>query len=636
MRRLIVTLLSIYSFPVSALESHTVYNPQGTAVFEVRIYDKDDGFEVSAWDLNAQQKENILAALGYWAEIITPRPGYLPAIVDVGTNDKWGAFGGSTFASDGPFSLTRLQAVLTGKNPGEADQGSDAHFFLGTMTFDIEPYVPSQLPPSSDTGIPFVAFHELAHGLGINSAINDRDIEAMPYFSETIGSWAEHLRDDNGSPGRPGQVVLCSQCKTPYDPGGFDVRKDQGYFAGDHVSEVLDGAMPGIPVKILGESGRLDGDYMSHSELKNSTMSHQDYRNYTTFMEAELAALQDMGYTIDRRNFYGYLIYGDGKALINDHGFFLRNKEGTAYIPGQYNTATLGLGLHIYGSHNDVAQRADLLTRGAGGAGARIDGEGNHFTVLPGTHIYADGLNGRGVMFTYGKDHAFTQRGDIQALGEGGIAASFDFGNNALWNKIDYRGSYIHTVKEKPAVLLDELNGALVNEANISGRLAGSQAAIYISSNALVNRINVLEGARLEGDTISLYDQKDENGKQRLTEMTFGFLADDQGVATGKADPRFNFVYDSNIEGITNLKLKTVGGYTELNGNHQIYGMEVSAGTTLAGNSSYKLNETGSGFVNNGTVTPRGIGSIGRIDIAGEPEGYRYLPADPQPQAGRL
>ncbi|MBB2972859.1 hypothetical protein FHU14_003384 [Mesorhizobium sp. RMAD-H1] len=223
-------------------------------------------------------------------------------------------------------------------------------------------------------------------------------------------------------------------------------------------------------------------------------------------------------------------------------------------------------------------------------------------------------------MFTYGKDYTFNHRGDIQALGESGIAASFDFGNNRLGNKSEYRGSYIHTVNEKPAVLLDELNGALVKEANISGRLAGRQAAIYISSNALVNRINILNGAKLEGDTISLYDQKDENGRQRLTEMTFGCLADDQGIATGKANPRFNLVYDSNIRGITNLKLKTVGGYTELSGNHQIYGMEVSADMTLAGNSSYKLNETGNGFVNNGTVTPRGIGSIGRIDIAG---GYR-------------
>ena len=260
---------------------------------------------------------------------------------------------------------------------------------LGKMAFDTIVYVPSQLPRSSDADLAATAVHELAHGLGIGSAVGDWNGKTTPYFGSTIGSWAEHLRDDNGNPSRPGQVVLCSKCNNPYDPGGFDVRKDQGYFAGEHVSEVLDGAMP-VPVKMLAYTpvgNFLDDNYMSHRELKNSTMSHQNYRNYTAFMEAELAALQDMGYTIDRRNFYGYSIYGDGKALVNDHGFFLRNKEGTAYIPGQYNTATLGLGLQVYGSHNNVAQRADLLTRGAGGAGVRIDGEGNHFAVLPGTRI---------------------------------------------------------------------------------------------------------------------------------------------------------------------------------------------------------------------------------------------------------
>ncbi|MBB2972857.1 hypothetical protein FHU14_003382 [Mesorhizobium sp. RMAD-H1] len=40
MRRLIFSLISIYSLPAFAVESHIIYNPQGTAVFEVRFFDE--------------------------------------------------------------------------------------------------------------------------------------------------------------------------------------------------------------------------------------------------------------------------------------------------------------------------------------------------------------------------------------------------------------------------------------------------------------------------------------------------------------------------------------------------------------------------------------------------------------------
>lgn len=60
-------------------------------------------------------------------------------------------------------------------------------------------------------------------------------------------------------------------------------------------------------------------------------------------MEAELALLQDMGYQIDRRNFFGFSLYGNGQTLVNRNGYFQRNQQADGYLAGQYNTANLGL-----------------------------------------------------------------------------------------------------------------------------------------------------------------------------------------------------------------------------------------------------------------------------------------------------
>ncbi|AXF75783.1 autotransporter domain-containing protein [Erwinia tracheiphila] len=606
-------------------ESYLVYNPQNIAVFQVRFFNVGDGpfmpgwpgaYE-STWDLGQQQKEKILDAMRYWAEVITPRPGQLPAIINVGTFNDENAEGSSDSVTDSIISLTQLQGALNSIDTGELTFGSHAQFIMGKMDFDDVPYVPAQLPRTGKTDLVSVAVHELAHGLGISNMVTDLQGSGTftPTFNtEPFGSWTSHLRDNRGNPARPGQVILCNGCNNPWDPQGFDVRLDKGYFTGRHVDEVLAGTMPGVPVKMLGDDGSVDDNYMSHIELKNSMMSHQNYRNYTTFMEAGLALLQDMGYQIDRRNFFGFSLYGNGQTLINRNGYFLRNQQGDGYLAGQYNTATLGVGLHVYGSNNHIFQQADLLTQGAGGAGVRIDGQNNTLSIEPGTRVYADGLNGRGVMFSYGKQHNLIQRGDIQALGANGVAISFNFGNNLLGNEVDYRGSWLHIVDGYNEALLPELQGALVDNADISGRVAGKGAAIYISPNALVSNINILNGARLEGDIYADYAQRDAYGQQRLTQLTFGRKANAYGQATEAADSDFSFTYRGNIEGINNLVLNAHGGKTSLNGDFQIYSMTIAPGAILSGNGSYTLNEEGR-FVNSGILAPGN--SLGQINISG-------------------
>lgn len=621
-----------------AIDERLITSPDGAPVFQLRFFDQGEGPSmdgdggdpplISTWTLSRQQKSATQAAIQYWAELIKPALGQLPIPINVGTYDVINAAGYSNDKISGTTSLTAIQAALLGQDPGPMAYGAHAYFSMGKLAFDQMDYAPSQLaqsPTMVDTYA--VAFHELAHGLGVgSSAINVDNWSYKPQFTPILNTYTQHLRDDNGNPARGGQAILCNGygCANDYDPAAFDLRQDKGYFAGRHVDEVLKGVMPGVPVRILSEAGPfVDNNFMSHLELTNSLMSHQPYRNYTTFMEAELAVMQDLGYSIDRRNFYGHSVYGDGQTLFNRHGYFKRNPQGTAYLPGQYNTATLGMGLHIYGNGNTVYQQADLLTVGAGGAGIRVDGQANTVVVDPGTRIHANGINGNGVMFAYGKNHKLVQRGEVQALGPNGVAVRFDFGNNIMGNRFDfgnYRGSYIHLDENgDPLPLRDELQGALVDQFDLTGRLAGKAAAILISSNALVNRINVMRGARIEGDIRSDYAEVDGMGQPRLTQLSFGLLANQDGRATTTPDELFSFIYRGNIQG-ANLAVTTKGGYTSLNGDHTIHSMTVGENSSLGGNSRYTL-AASQAFVNNGIVAPGN--SLGAITIDGD---YRQSP----------
>ncbi|XIA61984.1 hypothetical protein ACFIOY_19985 [Bradyrhizobium sp. TZ2] len=366
--------------PSRAVETYDVRDSNGVPFMRARIFGPGDGPFCCGGGDEPEHSQRIvpqweidhsLAAIRHWAEIIKVMPGQSPAIVNIG-----GIRGNTASASvqTSPDGGTKVQAALKGQDPGELNYGAHGMVAIGEMGFSSDAYIPSQLPMTPKIGLAPVMIHEFAHQLGIASTIiygneaSPFSPQAIsPYFPESINAWTDHLHDDNGNQAKPGQAIYCTGCANPRADDVFDLRRDQGYFAGKNVSEVLAGAMPGIPVRVMTEDGRQDAPFVSHSELKNSLMSHQGYRNYTSLMEAEIAAMQDIGYSIDRRNFFGYSIYGNGQNLINDNPFFARNANGTAYLPNTYNTATLGLGLHVYGSGNTVIQRADLLSQGAGG-----------------------------------------------------------------------------------------------------------------------------------------------------------------------------------------------------------------------------------------------------------------------------
>lgn len=639
LKTLSVALALSFTFPHSvanALEIRTIENAQGRPVFEVRFFDIGDGEyaegNTSVWSWNPVYQDHIMDGLSYWAEIIQPQGSNPPAIINIGTDDAEGdAFGGAPTAYVGDSAFSVLQQNLQGMsvNPDDLELGAHAFFGLGPSDY-TDRYTLSQTPLSGKDDVFNTTIHEIAHGLGLSNSVeepSDLPIEdldkILPRFEKRLGSWAKLLVDDNRRPARPGQTILCDGCENPYDPDAFDARRDDAYLVGPNIAQVMQGAMPGVPVKMLSNPNgyvEVDRNYMSHIELRNSMMSHQNYRNYTGFMQAELAVVQDLGYTIDGAKFFGRSIYGDHLNIVNTQGFYARNAAGTAYLPGQYSTALLGLGLHIYGSHNRVRQTADLLATGPGGTGIRVDGEGNTLIIDPGVRLHGNGTYGQGIQFAYGRNHNLIHRGDIEALGANGVGIRFDFGANALSNYVDYRGSWIRTVNGKPAKLLPELQGSLVNQTDISGRVAGREAAIYIAESAHVSQINLMNGASIQGDIISRYNQRDANGQLRLTTLSFGKKADAHGRATLSPDTNFKFAYADNIRGDNNLTLSFEGGHTRLNGQYAVHGAVVQPAATLSGTARFDLSP-GTSLENAGTIAPGN--SIGRMTVKGD---YRQTP----------
>ena len=364
------------------------------------------------------------------------------------------------------------------------------------------------------------------------------------------------------------------------------------YFTGKNVNDVL--TTDGKLAKIAWPNGSsVEGVYglplngyegddpeLSHIELQNGLMSHQGYRNWCSFMEAELALMQDLGYDIDRTKYFGKSIYNSG-----NEGELFQVNNNIAFNRDQMH----GIGLHVYGSYVDVTQKADLNAAGDYGIGIRVDGVGNKVTVD--SNVSTNGEGGNGLLVAYGKKHEVTLNAGktIEATGKDGVAARFDFGSNELSDEAEYRGSYFSVSYEKvttpsgggdeqegsgdgtgngtgneagdgtgnssgrtsdkeeelplreDAVLRlqnttnsseqeaqyywvqnqipDAINGELVTNFNVAGTLKGEKAAIYISENALVKNINILSGADIQGDIISKWNPKEikyKNGDETI------------------------------------------------------------------------------------------------------------------------
>ncbi len=456
------------------------------------------------------------------------------------------------------------------------------------------------------------------------------------------------------------------------------------YFTGKNVKEVLttDGEVAAIApadgvhnVAVVGgvpvngyEYAEDNRPELSHIELQNSLMSHQNYRNWCTFMEAELVVLQDLGYDIDRSKYFGKSIYNSGAP---EDYFGYRNTTG-------FNSAQRhGIGLHVYGSYVDVEQAADINAAGSYSMGIRVDGVGNKVNIN--SIVRANGEGGNALAVTYGKEHDVTLQKDASliAMGKDGVAARFDFGSNELSDMAGYRGSYIkaHYVSELEAGFTgkkagwnmdddmpEAINGALVESFDVNGTLAGQKAAIYISPNALVKNINIMDGASITGDIISkwnpdeiIYQNEQKNGtaaesgdeeqstvlapklpegEDGMTTLRFGVQADENGQALQAnnayvANKQFQMNYTGNIISPASINMDVIGGTLSFNGQAKVNRVLIADGATLKGNAEYTVTKTENvggdknssseaqyGFINHGTIAPGN--SIGTMRIDGD------------------
>ena len=517
---------------------------------------------------------------------------------------------------------------------------------------DELPVLPHQ---AKDTDLPGTILHELFHAFGLTSsysavelngedwiafAPSDTNLYTLNLHDLTGRSMAEIMEQSGKDTILLNVVTPGSNETLPEDAFNiyFNDRDSGVYFSGEHVKEVLNNAeiawpvdipnvwnpedlveaardpVPGLPINGLEGDGRYFD--MSHIELQNSLMSHQYYRNWCVLMEAEIALLQDIGYDIDRRRFYGYSIYNNNLTFNNSNPYWARKDDGSGWIVGEPSQQEWGIGLHIYGSNNKVTQIAPLMSDGKWGIGTRVDGVGNDLTIASGTVVQANGAGGKGILFSWGKNHNLTieEGATVRAMGDNGIGVSFDFGSNEMGDYWGYLGSYTALYQEHLMDVPEALRGPLVKDFTINGKVEWKLASIYISPNALVENIIVAPGAEIKGDIISLWDPYETiYGKRHLyygedprgTTLLFGTTddpySDSEAAKLSVKNAGSKIVFNDNIIGPESIILSINDVSLVMTGTADVLMAGVSPTGELQGG-HFRLHSDWPLFLNEGSL----------------------------------
>ncbi|MBO6305025.1 MAG: autotransporter domain-containing protein [Selenomonadaceae bacterium] len=650
---------------------------------------------------------NDVANAGAYSEsktygVKTRNPNFLHDAIQNGADVEWiDTIDSLRDGSEKNSAARGFGGIIIGQNIG-VDEGDGRYGFVANSDL---------LPVAQDMkGIDIIPimFHEIGHSLGVDAndetKYNLGGYTLYKFTDDALNSntFGAHLYDQTGrrvdktnlwimTPKTYEQIMKSGSAEVIKEVEGnafivedIDALKGRNgktylSFRGDNVTEALDGKtftdvygnqISGLPINTW--EGNPD---FSHIDLERSMMSHQNYRSYNTFMEAELALMQDIGYKIDRKNFYGRSIYNNGQTLVNTQGYSARNSDGTAYVDG-YNTATYGVGLHVYGSNNNITQAGNIYTKGNAAVGVRVDGVNNTVTVAKGTEVHSDGKYGTGVFAAYGKNHTLNIDGTVTANGEGGVGVWAEFGTNAMGATTEYRGSYMRYKRniEKGKIakyynvglndidggsddfsFSDLQNGDLNDKMatiNVNGSIEATNSAIHIGEESFVDNINLNEGAKLKGDITNNWKNfSADAGISDSETVTEEINDNDNKIYTGglmlqydgKLIPYKKYVpslvtnvnvnadiaYDGNINGAENTKLNVNSGTLLYGGEADVVNVTVAKNAAVFGG-SYTVNDmtekmadgysddTTGQFINHGTIGAADKNSVLTIEGNGD------------------
>ncbi|MDR2643983.1 MAG: autotransporter domain-containing protein [Planctomycetaceae bacterium] len=514
--------------------------------------------------------------------------GYVTGVQSILADNKYVSV--VVLGDDGKYRYPTPEEIADGK-------GAHAQILIGTGWQTTTEK--SQSGAINNNLLP-VIIHELGHVFGMTTNIVEKN---GIWKFDKLTRWDELLRDNNGLKPTLSKIIghNTGQIKTIFELGDPDssVNPSHPKFAGENAINVWydnnktlineAGKTGGVPVTgytvIEDEDGKAmwgidESGSLSHLDTWNSLLSWQDFRTYQGLIEVEMAVFKDLGYdNIQTRDFFGQSFYVNGggehgltsQQQIAGRGFGKWNADTESYDINIANDGMFGIGVHLFGSNLNILQKGVINAGGEGSAGIRVDGIGNLLTTDTDSVIKMSNDNGIGLLVAYGKEHVVVHRGSILAYAEtygvtqateikNGIAASFDFGLQLFVSEEDVvsgnTSSYLKSYYVDPATgkKLSATNGPLVRRFDVTGKLFGSRASIYIGKTAHVDQINLMSGVDIAGNIISEY-----KSGNRGTSLTFGLLPDDNGQAPELPDSSFRFVLQDHINYDKNLIVPTDG-----------------------------------------------------------------------------